>query len=232
MAFDLHQQPVLILMAKRPAPGVGKQRIARQFGIARTARLAELLWLCAVEDVAAWPHERVISIASAADTEWAQSALPSATVIHQPAGNLGVRIQHAHKQFDQPGRPILFIGSDAPELDLVYLNECLKALETFDVVLGQAADGGVVVMGSRAPWPALAKLPWSTASLGAALRAACESAGLSLVLREPLEDIDTFDQLAALPGALANDGRAARRALRDWVSANLTVSQPAPGALA
>ncbi len=232
MAFDPHQQPVLILMAKRPTPGVGKQRIAHQFGVDRTAKLAQLLWLCALEDVAGWPHERVISVASATDTEWAQSALPSATVIHQPAGNLGERIQHAHQQFHQPGRPILFIGSDAPTLDLVYLNECLKALETFDVVLGQAADGGVVVMGSRAPWPALESLPWSTASLGTALRAACETAGLSLVTREPLEDIDTFDQLAGLPAALANDGRAARRALRDWVSVNLTVSQSVPGALA
>ncbi|MEM6818437.1 MAG: DUF2064 domain-containing protein [Pseudomonadota bacterium] len=219
-------------MAKRPALGVGKQRIAGTLGLERTAKLAELLWLCAVEDLADWPHQRVISIASATDTEWAQAALPSATVITQPEGNLGERIEHAYRQFHQPGRPVLFIGSDAPTLDIAYLNACLKALETFDVVLGQAADGGVVVMGSRTPWPSLQTLPWSTASLGAALRATCESAGLSLVMREPLEDIDTFDQLSALPGALANDGRAARQTLRDWVSFNLAVPESAPGALA
>src|SRR5690606_21879150 len=86
-----------------------------------------------------------------------------------------------------------------------------------DVVLGPAADGGVVLMGTRRAWPALEPLPWSTDRLGAALGEACRRAGSSVASLEPRTDIDTFADLTGLGRTLARDRRPARRALREWL---------------
>lgn len=210
------------MMCKRPAPGVGKQRIAAEFGAIRTASLCQKLLACAVEDLQDWRFARAISVASTHDVPWAKSLVDNTGVIAQPEGNLGERLEHAHRILATPGQPVLFIGSDAPTLDNQYLMQCLDALTRFDVVLGQAEDGGVTVMGSRAGWPALSQLPWSTERLGGALHDACIATGLSVALHSPLQDIDTMQQLLPLAETLAGDSRLARQALRAWIIDNVS----------
>jgi len=51
---------------------------------------------------------------------------------------------------------VLFIGSDAPSLTVSDLLAAHTALDTADVVLAPARDGGVTLMGSRLAWPDLA----------------------------------------------------------------------------
>lgn len=209
------------MMCKRPAPGVGKQRIAAEFGCIPTASLCQKLLACAIEDLQGWPFARAISVASADDVTWAKTLINDATVVAQPEGNLGERLAHTHNALAAPGQPVLFIGSDAPTLDNHYLLQCLDALTRFDVVLGQADDGGVTVMGSRTGWPNLAQLPWSTEHLGRALHDACTAEGLSVALHSPLQDIDTMQQLLPLAETLASDSRLARQALRAWITDNV-----------
>ncbi|MEL7023415.1 MAG: DUF2064 domain-containing protein [Pseudomonadota bacterium] len=222
MATAHNPPPLLVLVCKRPSPGVGKQRIAAILGKERTAELAERLLACALEDLRSWPHATAISIASEADLPWARAQLPTAEVVAQKGGNLGERISDTCRQLDTVQRPVLLIGSDAPELSSTYLKDCLRALDHADVVLGQAEDGGVVVMGAKTPWPALDSLPWSTAALGAALQAQCENCGLTVAVRPPLCDIDRYDQLDDLAHRIASDERPARRELHRWLTTQMT----------
>lgn len=215
----------LTLVCKRPREGVAKQRIAAQLGKAPTHELATLLLNCAVEDLASWQGPRAVLVAQASDVSWASTLCPDAGVVVQCEGNLGDRIVDGTQTIGDKGRePVLFIGSDCPELDNQYLQTCANSLQTHDVVLGDASDGGVVVMGTRSSWPILNDLPWSTDSLRSALVQRCTHAGMTIARHKALTDIDDASQLCALNAALAIDQRPARRALHDWLQHFLSLA--------
>ena len=53
--------PTLVLVCKRPALGIGKQRLAAKVGQELALQIAEALLACALEDVLAWPGSVVIA---------------------------------------------------------------------------------------------------------------------------------------------------------------------------
>src|SRR5690606_22714011 len=111
------------------------------------------------------------------------------SVVLQGEGNLGARISRVADTLREQGFGTqMFIGTDCPGLDEVYLERAADALAECDVVLGPASDGGVVLMGTRSGWPALAPLPWSTERLGAALAEACRLSARSVAALEPRTD--------------------------------------------
>lgn len=216
--------PTLVLFCRRPAPGVGKQRLAEALGTGPAAELAGLLLNAALEDAEAWPGPVVLSPADPADAAWAGGLLTRACdVVVQPAGNLGERLNAVDQALRGSGRTRLcFIGSDAPALDPAYYSAARAALDAADVVLGPAVDGGVTLMAASRPWPGLAGLPWSTAALGRALSECCAAHGLSVATLGPRHDVDVTADLATARHELREDPRPRRRALSDWLDAHAT----------
>jgi len=205
----------LVAFCRRPAPGVGKRRLAAELGDEATLALSELMLATTLEDLAAWEGRRVVSPAEPVDEQWARS-LPVRLddVVPQPGGNLGERLAAVDRALRQRGHTrLLYIGSDAPVLAAADYALAAAALLTDDVVLGPALDGGVTYMGSRRAWPDLSRLPWSGDQLHAALQASCESAGLSVRNLAPRYDVDVPGDLNRLCPDLAFDARPARRAL-------------------
>jgi glycosyltransferase A (GT-A) superfamily protein (DUF2064 family) len=202
----------LVLMFKSPERS--KRRIAGEIG-RRAADVAERLCACALEDMARWPGPVCYAPADPADADWLRAAdFAAGTLLPQGRGNLGERIGRVSRQLNESGRQRqIFIGIDCPELTSAYLARAEAALDAADVVLGPAADGGVVLMATRRPWPDLRSLPWSEPTLGEALRAACVDAGRRVAQLDPLRDVDSMDDLARVRAALADDRRPARRAL-------------------
>ena len=218
----------LVLFCRRPAPGTGKQRLARKLGRARALAVATALLDCALEDVADWPGRLVISPACHEDLEWAQGLIARPKwVIPQHAGNLGERLSGVDIETRRRGcNHVLFIGSDAPSLQLGDLLAADDALAEADVALIPAADGGVALMGSRAPWPDLAGLPWSEPALADALEQECRDKGRSVVRLPASYDIDEVSALAGAVAALESDVRPARRRLRSLLVEACGVVQP------
>ncbi len=193
-----------------------KRRLAEHIGARRATEIAQRLLDCACEDLAAWPGPTCVA-PSAAD-ELADGP-PADTVVLQRDGNLGERIQHVNAELLRLGfERQLYVGIDCPSLDTAYLERAAAELGRHDTVLGPAADGGVVLMGVRGGWPALAELPWSTSTLFESLLAACTAAGSTAVLPRR-SDVDTVEDLAVLRGELLGDTRPARRALATWLAA-------------
>jgi len=205
----------LVLFCRRPVPGSGKRRLARELGDSATFMLSELLLATALEDAAGWPGNRIIAPADPGDEGWAR-ALPLAfdAVVLQPNGNLGDRLSGVDRALRRQGHTrILYIGSDAPVLGPADYQAARVGLATHDAVLGPAVDGGVTCLGSRVPWPTLAHLPWSSERLHGTLDSACRDAGMSVCTLEPRYDIDTPADLQRLCADLATDWRPARRVL-------------------
>ena len=184
---------VLVVFLRRPALHTGKQRIAADIGAQLAFELTQCLLDAVLEDACDWPGRVVLSPASATDAGWAAGLLNGrAGVIPQPDGNLGARINHVDRCIRETsgdsGDKLIFVGSDAPVLDSTYLNDGCQALNSSDVVLGPADDGGVTLMGARRAWPDLSRLPWETPQLGKALEALCVGQDFTVtqLLRHPL----------------------------------------------
>lgn len=208
----------LVLVCKRPAPGIGKQRLAASLGWEMANRIAEGLLACALEDARDWPGPVVIAPAHSSDCAWAGTLLPrlQSKVYVQPqaTGNLGQRLNVLDQELRGAGmEQLVYIGSDAPALTAADYAAVNDALLRHDTALMPAEDGGVVLMASRGPWPTLSDLPWSTARLGAALADCCRAAGQSVATLTHGFDVDEQADLFRLPAALSADRRPARRVL-------------------
>lgn len=216
----LDHSACLVVFCKRPGLLVGKQRLAKTIGAEQALAFARSFLDCALEDAAAWPGPVVLSPASPDDAAWAGGLLArDCTVLSQPPGGLGERLQTVDHKLRQEGQHrIIFIGSDAPALKAQHYNAARGALDHADVVLCPADDGGVTIMGARCRWPELGPLPWGTGGLGAALEEICRQQGLATRILSSSYDIDVEADLCRLRDDLANDRRPARRHLYQQIS--------------
>ncbi|MEQ1600567.1 MAG: DUF2064 domain-containing protein [Methylophilaceae bacterium] len=211
----------LVLMCKRPALGVGKQRIAAALGQEVALKIAQALLDCTLEEVFAWAGAVVIAPASAHDADWADTlgkqhgdARLNVSVLPQIDGNLGQRINALDSTLRNRGfNQLIFIGSDAPTLNTQDFIESIALLLINDTVLKPTLDGGVSLMASRKSWPDLTDLPWSTSELGDELALQCKQDGHTTVMLASGFDVDEVDDLALVLSALKDDKRPARRAL-------------------
>ena len=209
------RETVLVLVCKRPAPGHGKQRLAGVLGDPAAERIANLLLACALEDCESWPGPVVIAPSRPGDRAWASTLLSKAMVIPQSGGNLGERLNVLDRVLRGRGfSRIVYMGSDAPGLTPPDFFLIREALDHHDIALAPARDGGVVLMGSRRPWPDLGRLPWSAAGLGERLSDLCRAEGLTAVLLGTGFDVDHPEDLLTVLSALEEDLRPARRAFR------------------
>ena len=211
-------EPALILVCKKPAPGIGKQRLTARLGIETTQKVADALLACALEDACDWPGPVVIAPANVEDVEWARALstpVPSPViVVPQVAGNLGQRLNALDQTLRAQGmKQLVFIGSDSPGLDSTDYAATREALQHADVVLIPARDGGVVLMANRYAWPDLSPLPWSSDQLGAALINACRNARQTVKTLRPGTDVDEMEDLVRLVSLLQRDSRPERCAL-------------------
>ncbi|MGI9257593.1 MAG: TIGR04282 family arsenosugar biosynthesis glycosyltransferase [Gammaproteobacteria bacterium] len=200
------------------APDRSKRRLADEIG-ELAARAATHLWDCIEEDVNSWNGSVCYAPAELSDANWLSRQLhaPHSAVL-QHGRNLGARINHVDRVLRHGGeRKLIFVGTDCPAMKPEYLARADVLLEDYDVVLGPASDGGVVLMGARVGWPPLTDLPWSTSKLHAELTQACLTHGLSITDLEQRDDVDTVAELLAAGQDLADDRRPARQALVNWL---------------
>jgi uncharacterized protein len=210
-------EAALVLVCKRPMPGVGKQRIAASIGIKRAQQVAQALLDCALEDMHAWEGPLIISPASSQDRTWADNLLPSRTQVSvhpQITGNLGQRLNELDRTLRMSGlKRLIYIGSDAPLLTNIDYSACREALHHHETVLIPAFDGGVALMASNTPWPELSHLPWSTDQLEEELTNLCLRTGQTVIRLNPSLDVDELENLEQLVTLLKDDPRPARRQL-------------------
>ncbi|GAB2782314.1 TIGR04282 family arsenosugar biosynthesis glycosyltransferase [Hymenobacter latericoloratus] len=121
----------------------------------------------------------------------------------QPPGDLGQKMQAAFAQsFARGAAAVVIIGTDCPGLTTAHLTAAFRALETHDVVLGPATDGGYYLLGMKQLWPDLFQnKAWSTETVRAATEADVQRLKLSLCLLPELRDVDTAADLRAWEAA-------------------------------
>ncbi|MCZ7437299.1 DUF2064 domain-containing protein [Micromonospora sp. WMMC241] len=208
---------VLLVVAKAPVPGAVKTRLCPPATPAQAARIAAAALRDTVDAVAATGGVRPVlalagRLADAEDGAGLAAAVAGWPVLPQRGDGLADRLAHAHADVAEayPGRPVVQIGMDTPQLTAARLADAVRRLSTpgVDAVLGPAADGGWWGLGLRDPrWAAaLRGVPMSTADTGRLTYAALVAAGLRVAALPTLRDVDDW----ADARAVARDAPAGR----------------------
>ena len=199
-----HAQCALGIFAKAPVPGQVKTRLAATVGPEAAAQwYTQFVRIVFQRTAAAWPDvERILFYdppdAAAVFDQFAAAPLHR---IPQQGDDLGMRMAAALEYCLACGRerPIL-IGTDAPSLPMAFLGEAWDALRHDDVVVGPSTDGGYYLIGTRASHPGLFQdVAWSTNAVLETTQSRADELGLRLHLLPEWFDVDTADDLAALP---------------------------------
>ncbi|PZG20051.1 glycosyltransferase, partial [Micromonospora craterilacus] len=205
---------VLLVVAKAPVPGAVKTRLCPPATPEQAARIAAAALHDTMATVSATPGVTpVLALAGrlgdGADAAELAAAAAGWLVLPQRGDDLGSRLAHAHADVAQayPGRPVLQIGMDTPQLTAALLGAATRRLARAEVVLGGATDGGWWALGLRDPRRAavLRAVPMSTPRTARLTRAVFAGQGLRAVPLPRLRDVDDWsDALAvaeAVPGS-------------------------------
>lgn len=185
------QAQQLIVFVKNAEPGRVKTRLAATIGNKKALEIYHGLLAYTIAQTQELTISKKVfySPSIIKDDQWAKAGFDQAL---QSFGQLGNRMSDAFKQAFQDGyRSAAIIGSDCPELTTKILNQAFEALETHDVVMGPAEDGGYYLLGMSSFQPELFQhKQWSSNSVGPDTQADCLRLGLSLALLPTLSDID------------------------------------------
>jgi glycosyltransferase A (GT-A) superfamily protein (DUF2064 family) len=191
---------VVLVVAKAPIAGLAKTRLIPDSSAAAAARIAAAALLDTLDAVLATPDVTpvVALTGKLADAESAgelSRLLDRCTVITQRGRGLDGRLAAAHEDVAElfPGRFVLQIGMDTPQVRPELLSGSLARLEEHDAVLGPAADGGWWALGLRDPrnGAALRGVAMSQADTAVMTRSALYARGLTVGTLPTLSDVDT-----------------------------------------
>ena len=185
-------------MARWPAPGRCKRRLAQELGAARAAQIQARLTvhtLAAARDARqGYGLELVLAVeglGGLAASRWGQALGADRTVL-QGRGALGLRMQRQFQRAAREGASkVVLIGSDLPELEASDLSAAFTSLGHRQGVLGPALDGGYWLIGLRRPVPELlAGIAWGSEQVLEQTLAAMARRGLEPELLTRRGDLD------------------------------------------
>lgn len=142
------RRPQILIYAKPPRIGLSKTRLAKGLGSSVSARrIATALQAKTMRAALNGPWETVLYTAPDKELDNSVGGIwPSHLERRsQGPGNLGDRLSKGLRE--APPGPVLFIGSDAPDVSTALLRQAVRELGRHDAVFGPAQDGGFWVFG-------------------------------------------------------------------------------------
>ena len=149
---------VLIVVAKRPAPGQTKTRLTPPLSPQQAADLYECFLRDTLDLMRRVPEvRRAIAYLPIEARDYFTQLAPDFDLIPQTGDDLGARLDHALTHYlDQGCERVAIMNSDGPTLPADHLALAFATLSDHaDVVLGPSDDGGYYLIGLKKPAPRL-----------------------------------------------------------------------------
>ena len=210
----------IIVMARWPSPGRCKRRLSRdlynRLGLSNSSERAARIQRRLTEHTTAVvrgladamviePVLAVSGLGPNAAGRWGQQ-LGFPLVRLQGQGQLGTRLRRQLMQGHRSGMPSLVIGTDLPELNPDDLKRAIELLQTHDLVLGPASDGGYWLLGigeilihTPKHWP-LIGIPWGGPTVLESTLKAASAHAISTALLPRRNDLDHWSDLKPWQG--------------------------------
>jgi rSAM/selenodomain-associated transferase 1 len=204
-----HSGRALLLFARFPRPGAVKTRLAETIG---HEAAKEFYRLCAehVFDQSAilsCSVDRFVFYSDANERDEMETWVgPHFRLEAQTGADLGERMGNAFRSvFSRGVRKAVLVGTDVPDLSASIIDDAIRSLDSYDVVIGPCHDGGYYLVGMKELHHEIfVDIPWSTDAVLERTQERINSLGLTLNLLPTLADIDTAEDL------------------RSWIEANVT----------
>lgn len=194
----------IIVFARYPEPGKTKTRLIPAIGAEKAAALQRLLAEHVMSVIRTWIARRPVSVEiryEGADetrmTEWLGSGF---LYNIQRGDDIGEKMHNAFEDaFNEKFEHVIIVGTDLPFLNSEVLESALNLLNTHDLVLGPANDGGYYLVGLKAPQPELFRnIAWGTDRVLDRTVHAASSLGMTLTFVPALDDVDRPEDLQKL----------------------------------
>jgi uncharacterized protein len=126
-------------------------------------------------------------------------------LIAQPQGDLGCRMANFFETvFKQAITRAVLLGMDSPTLPSSYISSAFEQLESVDLVLGPATDGGYYLIGlSGSVPPIFQNMNWSRPDVLTNTLERLRGSPYRLGILPPWYDVDTLDDWQMLRGHLS-----------------------------
>jgi rSAM/selenodomain-associated transferase 1 len=194
----------IILFTRFPQPGLVKTRMIERLGPQGASQLHTKMTEQVIYQIRPALQTRKIQLqiyfCGGSQQEMSDWLGRNCTLCIQQGSDLGQRMEHAFAQTIQQGAErILLIGSDCPDINADIITSGLEELNSHDLVLGPAADGGYYLIGLRAPGNKNAilfnSINWGTDQVLEQTLTQAKKGGLSYTLLPQLHDIDRPEDL-------------------------------------
>lgn len=115
----------------------------------------------------------------------------------QQGNDLGERMLNAiYCLIDKGYKKVVLIGADSPDLPLEYIKDAFKALDSYELVIGPAVDGGYYLIGMKRPMETVFKdIKWGSSTVMKDTISIAEKKGIDYFLLPRWYDIDNIESL-------------------------------------
>jgi rSAM/selenodomain-associated transferase 1 len=224
----------LLLFARYPAAGRVKTRLVPRYTPEEALELHRALLadsLDLLNDAAARTSAAaVLYLSEPGNLDAELSARQGAACVAVQQGlDLGERLAKAFEErFSAGSRQVVVLGSDSPHLPPERIVRAFDQLESHQVVVGPARDGGYYLIGATRLHPELFRaIPWGTGQVYRETVRRARQEGIPLASLPAWDDVDTPEALAALWKEIQNRQeradssipRATQALLRRWTEA-------------
>lgn len=139
----------VLLFVKYPAPGRVKTRLAEDIGPKETTKIYKNFVIDILATLRSINATIKIFFTPAGAQQQIQNWLGKEySYVAQSGGTLGEKMKNAFEYvFAENFSKVIIIGSDSPDLPEDFLGQAFSALDSNDVVIGPADDGGYYLIG-------------------------------------------------------------------------------------
>jgi len=189
---------LLLIFTKNPELGKVKTRLAKSVGNETALEIYKFLLLKTKEIAQNTPYDKAVYYSEKIGKNdiWEESIYQK----HQQEGkDLGIRMQNAFiNSFKAMYEKVIIIGSDLYDLTPDHIHIAFKKLETNEVVIGPAEDGGYYLLGMKIVHPTIFKNKnWGTSSVRKDTLKDLQK--VSVHLLEELNDVDVIEDIENHP---------------------------------
>lgn len=190
----------ILVFQKNLIAGRTKTRLAATIGNEKALLVYKQLILITTNVLINLPFDKLIYYSEfiPLDIEDKEIETTAKTLVLVQYGNdLGARMLNSFSdQFKMGYSRLIIIGTDCPDLNSELLLNAFNALESHDIVIGPAADGGYYLLGMSKLYPELFEgVEWSTSEVYGQTLYIISKLGLSFSLMPVLRDLDNEDDL-------------------------------------
>lgn len=191
--------PRLVLFARYPVAGQCKTRLIPALGAEGAASLHRRLTERTIDVLRQSGAAITLAFTGATHDDFCRWLGGDITLFQQVEGDLTAKLLACLNP-----APVIFFGADTPDLGTSHVKAAIAGLQTHEVVIGPAEDGGYYLIAMRAALPQLLiDMPWSTEQVLSETLARLERLGIAPLLLDTLSDCDRPEDLLRWPALAA-----------------------------